>query len=151
MLACWRHVPAHRPSAIDIYAILKNNENMIQPLLSCPALAKITDCDTSAEMDMCPAPLKASTIFKKPLLRQSSSIISVDSKYSHCSLAVINLHYIYQPVIVVSSYFDLIVPKNAIFCYMLMHESLMLAIIALVQLVIFVEVLWRSTIRLAPQ
>ena len=83
MLGCWRSDPHQRPNALDIYGILTNNENIIQPLLSCPALAQITNCEESAELDMSPAPLKTSGIFKKPPLRQSSSVISVDSKFDH--------------------------------------------------------------------
>ena len=81
MLGCWRSDPHQRPNALDIYGILTNNENIIQPLLSCPALAQITNCEEAAELDMSPAPLKTSGIFKKPPLRQSSSVISVDSKF----------------------------------------------------------------------
>lgn len=83
MLNCWRNEPSHRPSAIEICVILRDNENMIQPLLSCPAFAKIRECDP-VELDLSPSSLKPTTQFKKPFLRQSSSVISVDSKSASC-------------------------------------------------------------------
>ena len=79
MFGCWQHDPSQRPSPLDLYHTLSSNENMIQPLLSCPALAKIRECE-SVELDLSPTILKSSTLLKKPFLRQSSSIISVDSE-----------------------------------------------------------------------
>lgn len=73
--------PYTRPHASDIYGVLRHNENIIQPLLASPAFAKIRE-NESTEMDMSPAPLKSGPLWKKPMLRQSSSVISVDSKYS---------------------------------------------------------------------
>jgi len=64
---------------VDVYATLAENDNMIHPLLDCPVYAEIQDCDT-VEVNMSLAPLKPSTILKRPFLRQSSSVISVDSK-----------------------------------------------------------------------
>lgn len=81
MLDCWKADPQKRPSSIDIYGLLTRSDNIIQPVLACPALAQINNCEESTEVDMSPAPLKSSGIFKKPMLRQSSSIISVDSKF----------------------------------------------------------------------
>lgn len=80
LLACWHSNPIYRPNPLDIYNTLTTNENIIQPLLSCPALAEIRESD-SVELDLSPTVFKPSTLLKKPFLRQSSSVISVDSEY----------------------------------------------------------------------